>query len=287
MLPISIWTSIPWHRWRLRLLALRGEPLVHFLAAAIALVGIKGCHDARARPVLELSRDQLLSLAQQFEQRTGRSPSQEDWRTTANILLEEEILFREAQARGLVADNRVRALLIEMMRTSLNPALAEPTDEVLRGVMTRLPEDARTLPAQISFEHVSFASADLVPADALDRLRKNESVTVTGEPVRLSNPFPLTFRPQMERFLGEPFAAKVFALPAGEWHGPIASLRGVHFVRVQQRIDGAEMPIEQLRPILRAQWLRERRDEAVFAEVERLRARYRIVIPEPPEGFKP
>ena len=276
-------SSSPWRRlgpvWR--------DPLTHFLAVAVVLFGAKSCHDARARPVIELTRDQLLTMAQEYEQRQGKKPTRREWRETIDILVRDEVLFREAQARGLAADNRIRLALIDSLRATMIPVLPEPPEAELRAAYQRMPEDVRARPAQIAFEQIFFSARGQIPGDLLERLRQGASPTGFGESTRLPNEMTLTYLPQIERLLGAKFAEELFALPAGQWAGPVLSSQGAHLVRVTARVEAAPIPFEELRAMALTRWQQERGEEAVAVETAKLVSRYRIIAPEAPEEFPP
>jgi hypothetical protein len=195
-------------------------------------------------------------------------------------MLIEEILFHEAQQRGLVSDNSVRKSLIAMMRSALKPMPLPPTDEDLLKLQAQIPAENTTLPAEVSFEHVSFAKLENVPADLLAKLRNGADHRNFGEPVRLANPLPLTYRPQLERILGEEFTKQIFTVPTDTWQGPLLSTRGAHLVRIVKRSADQPMSMEQTRPILLAKWRELKEAESVSAEVEKLMVNYRIRLPQ-------
>jgi len=261
--------------------ALLREPLLHFTLLAALLLGLNSFWTNGRKPVIEITAEAVMAQAEVSEQRLGRRLRAEERNQLAQEMLREEILFREAQRRGMVADNQVRGTLIAMMRTALKPVQAPPSDDELNKVRSALPRDSTTLPEQISFEHVSFATADKVPTDLLARLRAGASAQALGETIRLANPLPPTYRPQLDRLLGTDFVAEVGKLPLNEWHGPLTSTRGVHFVRVLSRQAEQPLPMEQLRPMLESQWMKSREGDAVAGEVEKLKADYHIVLPEP------
>ena len=192
--------------------------------------------------------------------------------------LEQEILYREALKQGQIDDPRVRGLLAAILREQLEPVLADPSDEELRKYRADHP-DAYQFPEQISFTHVSFAKMKDIPEGVLERLRAGE--TVIGDPaVKLANPLPMTWLPQLKTLFGDPFVTALETCKPGEWSGPLASERGVHFVKLIERRAPREMSFDEVKPALTSQWLKDKRAEVVSAKVAEMRRGYRVVLPE-------
>lgn len=253
------------------------EPLLHFTLVAALLVGAHRLYSAHSRPEVRVTPEWLDSLARDYELKTGRPPDDTERVNLAHAWLENEILCREALKTGHTDDPRVRGLLAAIMRETLEPVIADPTDADLEAFRRQHPEPFR-YPAQVSFEQATFAHAEEIPAGLLEKLR-------TGTPppqaaaLRLPNPMPLTWLPQLEKTFGADFAASVVAAPPGEWTGPLTSSRGVHFIKVVRYEAEREMPIEDVRPALIAKWLEAQRNAAVSAKVAGMRANYRIELP--------
>jgi hypothetical protein len=257
------------------------EPLLHFLLAAAALLALDFWTRPLRKPVLEIQAAAVEAQSSMSAQRLGRPLTATERAAIADQLLEDEILFQEAQKRGMVTDNQVRSTLIAMMRSALKPVTAEPTDAELNATRSKLPRESTTLPQQISFEYVSYANAETIPADLLSKLRSGADPKSLGEPMQLANPLPPTYRPQVERLLGNEFTEKVFVQPLNEWQGPINSSRGVFFIRVIARQSEQPLALEAIKPILESHWMNQKQGDAVAREVDLLKANYRIVMPQP------
>jgi hypothetical protein len=260
--------------------ALTREPLLHFFLAALALLALDRWTAPMRKPLVEISEEAVDAQVAAVRSRLGRELTADEQAQISQRMLQEEILFREAQKRGMVSDNQVRGTLIAMMRSALTPALEKATEDELRAIRAKLPRENTTLPQQISFDHVSFAKAENIPADMLAKLRNGADPKKQGEPGPMSNPIPPTYRPQIDRLLGGEFSERIFVQPIGEWQGPITSLRGVHFVRVISRQAEQPMEFEAIRTMLESHWMNEQLAEAVTREVDRLKQDYIIILPE-------
>lgn len=254
---------------------IRQEPLIHFLVAACLLLAAQ---HFLLRPQIAISPQMVNGLRKDYEARLGRTATEEEVSKLVDGYLEDEILFREAQRSGLMNDNRVRGLLVQTMRSAMRPAIDPPTDKDLEALRAETPDIYR-LPAQVSFEHVSFEKEESIPPGLLDQLRGGTAATGLGDLARMANPLPLTFQPQLERMLGREFVQTLLGAEKGTWSGPFKSLRGFHFVRVIERKEPQDMPMEQVRSTLASQWNTVRENAAISEKARELRSAYRISLP--------
>lgn len=259
---------------------IRGEPLVHFLIAASVLFA---AYHWFARPVIEVSPPVVNGMRKEYESRVGRKATEAEVAHLVQDYLEDEVLFREALSTGLTHDNRVRAMLVETMRRSLRPVVKPPTDAELATLRAETPEIYR-LPAQISFEHVTFSDEKNIPAGLLEKLRGGASAAGLGDAVRLANPLPATFQPQIEHMFGPEFTSALLKCEEGVWNGPIKSLRGIHFVRTLKREVPKDMPMDQIRTTLASQWNTVHENAEISRKVMELRKSYRISLPASPSA---
>ncbi len=256
------------------------EPLLHFALAAVLIGGLHRWHARNSLPEIRVTREQADALARDLELQTGRKPDKEERAALISQHVAEEILFREALKEGREQDPRVRRLLALSLREALEPVIPDPTDAQLEELRAQDPAAFR-FPAGASFSHVSFPSADEVPAGLLEKLRAGEK-PASAPGMHLPDPLPQTWMPQIERMFGSGFAEALAACKPGEWTGPLASARGVHFVKILNYAPPRDMPLEAVRPALATKWITERQKAAVSAKVEEMKKGYRIRLPDEP-----
>ncbi len=168
----------------------------------------------------------------------GAGASAQQW-------LEEEVLYREALARGLdEGDLIVRRRLAQKMRLLLETSVdvPEPDTAQLRAWIDAHPARYGGL-EHLSLSHV-FLSRSLRGTQLGDDAVRVAAQLRSGavqEIERLGDPHPggtqlqrVTHR-ELERLFGTPVTAQLLELPVGSWEGPIASAFGIHFVYVRQR----------------------------------------------------
>jgi hypothetical protein len=202
---------------------------------------------------------------------------------------DEDAHYREALRLGLDDDVMIRRLLREKLRLALSrdPTDAVVTDADLREYVERHRERYER-PGAVTFAHVFFSTRDdakRARTEAESALRELHTRNMTPPASDdLSDAFPLglafTARPEdaLTAQFGEKFALRVLAAPPGKWIGPIASMYGLHLVRVQERLP-AELPtIEILRARAARELLQERAGARLAVAMQRLRAEYDIRI---------
>lgn len=215
------------------------------------------------------------ALADDHRQLTGHAPSPTERRRLIDDWVAEEILFREGLARGLhLADGQIRERLVERVKLMAGGVPPEPAEADLidhfaqhHGVYQQEP--------QISLEHVFFAAA---PADAdtvLARLRAGE--TVAGEDYWMGRRFDDFGESMLRGMFGPALLAASRTAPIGQWQGPYASSRGVHFIRVSARTPARPLPYLAAREQVKMDWQAAAAAAPVAREVAKARARYRIV----------
>jgi len=159
-------------------------------------------------------------------------------------------LVREARAVGLQrSDPIVRRHLVELLRLAAATPRTPPDEAALQAYYAihaarfAVPERVRL--TQIYLSPARRGGAAAADADALlRRLRQAEldedAAIALGDGLgragaRLG---PLS-RDALGRTLGAAFATAAFALPDGDWHGPLPSAYGWHVVRVDERLPAA------------------------------------------------
>jgi hypothetical protein len=274
-------------RWALR------EPLVLFFAVGGALFALAP-RGERADQV-HLSQRSLRSL-EQAEARRLRvaelsAPAALRLRAQA---VDDELLYREglrlAVDRG---DSVVRQRVIEKMLFLADDlaGAGRPVDDAELERYLEAHAAAFRRSTTVSFVQV-FAAADAAP---LERLRPTLPTGTTGEaaqPPAAGDAFPIGRRvvdapiESIQKSYGAAVAAAAERLPPGEWSAPLRSSYGWHLIKVVARRDGGMPRLAEVRDDVRLAYLQERKQRATAELLERLRARYQVVIDDR-EGASP
>ena len=269
------------------------EPLLHFLLIGALIFAVNGRRNQQRPPAndvahIEVTAGTIAWLREGFSKQWHREPDADELRGLVNDHLREEVLYREALAMGLDRDDSIvrrrMAQKMEFLTQDIAGAV-EPDDAVLRKFFREnSPHYAKA--ARVSFRHVFFskerrgAKLDGDAGDALAALAKGASDETMGDPFLREYEFKDANADEIATALGREFAEKVTAMPAGEWHGPVASSYGVHLVRVSGRAEPQPVAFEAVREAVARDFSDERRRTANRDFLEGLKARYRITVDE-------
>jgi peptidyl-prolyl cis-trans isomerase C len=201
---------------------------------------------------------------------------------SAEQWLEDEVLYREALARGLgEGDLIVRRRLVQKMRLLLETGVdvAEPTPAELREWIDRHAGRYGGL-ERLSFDHV-FLSRGLrdahLAADAAQMAARLQQPL--PELAALSDPHPggtqvtALGQRQIVSLFGAAFASQLAELPQESWQGPLPSATGLHFVRIHER-RASRPDYEAVRERAQRDYLLEHRREQTRLALVQLKARY-------------
>lgn len=261
---------------------MRLPPILRFMMiAALIFLGQRVLTEAApAAPVpLVLTQATQSLLFGEEEERLGRSLNDQE---REHVLLrweDETLLVEDARRLGLeVNDPIIRRRLEEKMRYLLEDAAssAATSDDALSEHLTRYPERFM-LPAKFKIEQRFFSRAlrgaalDADAQAALQTLAKGDSVL--GDPHPAGTLLaPLTSSALRER-LGRVISARLSDLPKGTWSGPYASQKGLHLVRLLERIEPSVATLKEARALIEASWRIERREQELRRELDALRER--------------
>jgi len=267
------------------------EPLLHFAllgAAFFALFAyLRGPESGHGRVVV--SAGDIEHLANTFAAGSGRRPTADELNRLIDDYVREEISYREALALGIdrgdtVVRRRLRQKFEFVMEDSV--ATARPSDGELQAYLQQHSDLFRTEPT-FRFRQVYLSRdrrGDAVEQDAIDLLDQlttagpDVDITGKGDAFPLLQEYESVRRSDVVRLFGEDFARRLDALEPKHWAGPVDSTLGVHLVLVRERAGERVPDLEHARPAVERAWLSARRQQAVDAAYERLRARYTVVV---------
>jgi len=170
-----------------------------------------------------------------------------------------------------------------------------PTDAELQAWLEKSPEVFRA-ESRVALRQVYVsterrgASARAEAEKLLARLQAagpDAKVDALGDASMLPRELPLGPLSEVTRAFGAEFAARVDALPPGQWTGPVESPYGLHLVLVSERVAPAPPALVDVRPVVERELLAERRRTQLQALYERLLAKYTVTIEMPKEEKKP
>ena len=200
--------------------------------------------------------------------------------------LSDEALLRQALALGMdQRDAVVRRRLVQLMEQRLASG-AEVDDDALRQFMALHPERYGG-ELRWSFQQV-FLSADRHRGDLAAASRRLQAAlqsgatAVAGDPFLGGDQFESMSADEIARLFGSAYAQAVAAATPGQWIGPVVTVYGQHYLRVEQVLPAADADLEALRQGATYAVLEQQEQRRVQQSLIELRRRYPVVIdPQP------
>ena len=262
------------------------EPLLHFLILGAALFGLYGWLQGGAlseRSQIVVSRDQLQSLAAQFQRVWQRPPTPEELQGLMDNWVREEIFYREGMTLGLDRDDPVVRRRIgqkvEFIVDGLAPA--KPTTAELQAWLDAHAGDYADDPVyslqQLYFDP-SRRGAHLDAEMASARRALELGRPAHGDDTMLPAELNAASAAEVTKTFGTGFADALEAMPLGTWQGPVRSGFGLHLVRLTARQQGRKAQLEEIRADVERDLLHARTQEAADAFYRLLRARYVVRV---------
>ncbi len=267
------------------------EPLVHFLVVGAVLFALdherpapiaKPAPSVEPRPVeaktIRIDAEQRRALAALAETRLGHPPAAADIEAEIDRWIAEEVLYREALARGLDRDDPVvHERIASRMSYVLEQTLVvdEPTETQLRTWFDQH-QAQWAMPERIDFTHIYVANGDDARAAQIE-----QALAAGAPPETLGDRFPGGHRyrgrklTDLAEAFGSEFVAGLASQPAGTWQRR-RSKHGLHLVRVDRVSAAHGSDFAAARLDVRKSWLDDQRGRALAAEVKRLRDGWRI-----------
>jgi hypothetical protein len=265
--------------------AARREPLVPFVVVGAVLYGFWVIAAPADVETIRVEGEVLRAVEEQQEYLLGRPLTDDERALAREGYIDEEVLLREALGRGLHwSDSRVRQRLTGIVRAALTETVPDPSVAQLQAHFADNIEKYST-PESMTIEQIFFPWGDEIDEGTLGgilaEIRNGADVERFGTNSRdAPRSLPWQTRIDLVRLFGPNFANRVEELPAGQWHGPVESVQGVHLVRVVERHPPQVATFENVEPFLRQDWLMTRTRELQQERIDEVRDGYRIRIVE-------
>lgn len=276
------------------------EPLLHFLLIGTAMFAGYAYLDrdsgGEAPPgEIRLTLDELAQLRMVFVSKWYREPTPEEFNALVENRIQEEILYREALARGLDRnDTIVRRRMAQKMKFLAEDMAAarEPDTDELRAWFAQNGE-LFALPPRASFRHVYFAAdkrrghAREDAGAALARLageaQDSRRAATLGDPFMFQDYYGDRTPGELAREFGPDFAQALRELAPGSWLGPIESGYGWHLVYLDSLVPGRIPAFAEVEPQVKTAWLGEQKALAWDSAYREIRPKYKVLLPQLPQ----
>ena len=256
------------------------EPTVQFGLAAAVLFGIAAVVGSRSERVIEINREDLEWTIMQAELAQGGPLDPEVRRQIEEAYIDEQVLVREALAIGLDDDERIEDILAQKMLHVLSGEVIQPTDAELEAFY-QANSSRYALDATLSVDEV------VVPPGAPDPMALPPELQAGLAPEILVGAVLLAHRPMesvtladLSQLFSVPIAGQAAIAELGTWIGPHVTVRGVHWIRVNERGEASPLPLEAVRDQVRLEWVAEQEAARLAERLAGLRAEYTVRIVE-------
>jgi len=274
------------------------EPLIQFLIigaciyAAYALIGAPDADTTDRTIVVDAKR--IDGFIGEWQRRWNRPPTRQELEGVINAFVREDILYRQAVAMGLDADDpitrRRMAQKLEFLTNDI-ALLKEPQQgELERYFQANM--QAYRKPDLITFSQVFLdpeRRGAATPGDATALLSQLQAVgapdpdtLVAGDRFLLQSYYPNVSEFEIRRQFGAGFAEAVMKLQPGKWHGPVMSGYGAHLIYVYALQQAPPPAFEDVRKHVLANWQTEQQNKFNVEFFENLKSRYKVVVAELP-----
>ncbi len=238
-------------------------------------------------PEIIISEAEVAHQAARWQKKWGRTPTGEELGKAIDGYVRNEILYREALARGMDReDPRVRMALIQKMQMlAAGQADARGVTEEDLSAFFALRKEQYRIPARVSLIQVFFrdgtdsrARAENLLAQFQEQEPSEAVLREAGDPLMLEAVHEAVTASDLEKQFGTDFTAEVLSLPEGKWSGPVRSGYGLHVVKVFDRKPGRIPDLAEVRDKVEGDLQYEARRAAQEQGYQEIAGKYRVAI---------
>ena len=277
------------------------EPALQFLLIGTGLFLAYGWLHGRAsfsRDTIVITEGRIEQLAAGFAGLHRRPPTREELDGMVQDAVREEVLYREAMALHLDADDvivrRHLAQKLQFVSEDTHP-VAEPTQAQLRDFLAQHPQQFQA-ERGYSFtqvflnpqRHGSQLQADAQRLLAALRTAPDDAALVKGgDPFLLDSHFERLPAGETARLFGVDFEKALQTTATGQWQGPVTSSLGTHLVLLRLRDEPGPPRLADIQAEVRRAWMNEQRELANARFYAELRRRYDVKVELPAVSAEP
>lgn len=271
------------------------DPFVHFVVLGILLFATQNIWSPSSPDndrivISETAQQRLFGL---WKIEALREPTEQDKQDIIADYVREEALVREAQAYGLAdGDTVVRRRLAQKMRELIEDRvdITAPDDGTLKAWFAQNSANFDA-PQLRTFQHIYFAgdapqnnaariAAKIAPkiVDAQKALKDGRNWQALGDAFIEKRVYSDIALDETAQIFGRAFAEKLFALPQGQWSGPVRSAFGQHLVQIVAIDKGSAADFSKQKPEILAAWQEAQRRNANRAAIDDVIARYSVDV---------
>lgn len=259
------------------------EPLLYFFLIASVLFYMDHKREKEKSQII-VDEKTITYLVKEREKLQLRPLSPSEKKALIEDHINNDLLYREAQIRGLDNDSRIKRQMIQKMDILLTSEVPEPSERELKAYFDR--HKARYTKTEArDLEQVFFSPTSTPPEGFLERLSSNETEA------RKEGDSSIFFGDQLNHIrarellvlLGKKAAQSILLIDDDRWHGPIVSRLGTHFIRLSKLYPEETADFDDVKAYLSQDYTIDAHKAQLAIEIDKLRAKHDIVIQWPDE----
>lgn len=254
------------------------EPLSYFAIIALGLFLFYAVSQQGQANRLEIDQREIDArlFLQEIAQGFPLTPQQRQ--LAVEEFIDEQVLVQEALALGLDKDTRIHTILAQKTRHVLSGDIIQPSETELAEFYEQYASNYQSLPT-VSVNELVFNNNQDLPSEVIQGLKQG----LPGEELLLlaagsDTPLPRVSHTDLANIFSEEFADSVFAAQNDEWVGPFRSNRGQHWLQIYERTASQRPELNDIADLVRLDWIALEEDKRLAQEVNKLRAKYSVVI---------
>lgn len=256
------------------------EPLIHFLLLAVGIFLLQALFGSEDREVIVVDQTTREHLFQQAQDLKVEPLTEADRARVIDTFIEEEILVREARARGYNDSTRIRSLLIKNMRFLLSGEVDDPSEDELKAYFEKNPEKF-VGPKTYSIVTVQFNDVSEVSDDVLPFLNNGGDPSGVGtRPVWYGTKVIDTTETEIVTAFGRETGSEILKLSPGlSWYGPfLMQDGGAAIIRLVAARDPQIPDFETIQEWVSNQWVTDTTRDKLRREIASISENYLIEI---------
>ncbi len=272
------------------------QPLFHFLLIGALIYLFYGFFSEKSAGTVESDRTitvtqgEIAFMVDSWQKSWNRPPTEKEREGFINAYIKEMVYYRVALEMGLDKnDVTIRRLLGRKLQFITNDLIQpQPPGEDELKAYFKNNIDSYTPPVRVTMTQIFFdpdlrEDETLTDAENAIEILNNidiESVTANeyGDRMMLQNYYPYRTEAEIAKLFGGEFAKSIIELKTNKWHGPILSGYGTHIVYLHDRQESDPPDFDEVRELVLANWIAEKKQELNDLYYQGLVARYDIVI---------
>jgi len=218
-------------------------------------------------------------LLKQAKKTNTQPLKQEDKENIIKKYADNELLYLEAQKQGLDNDSRIKKQMIQKMTLLLTKEVQEPSEEELKAYFEEH-KDLYATPEKRNFNHIFFAPGKEVPKDYISLIVQDEQKarTLADASLYFGKTLPNMSQRDLRMNFGQDAGETFIKIDDDKWHGPIVSILGSHFVKLENIRPKIEANYEDVKKYLYQQYIIKEHKKQLEAALVKLREQYPLEI---------